>query len=51
MPVELVLVFDTGMEGIEVAMLVVDVVCPVLELLVVLVVFFAGLVLRLVLRV
>ena len=43
------LVFDTGMEGIDVAILVVDVVYPVLELLVVLVVFFAGLVLRLVL--
>ncbi len=45
---ELVLVFDTGMEGIEPVVLV-DVV-SVLELLVV-VVFFAGLVLRLVLRV
>ena len=45
------LAFDTGMEGIDVAILVVDVVCSVLELLVVVVVFFAGLVLRLALRV
>ncbi len=45
------LAFDTDMEGIDVAILVVDVVSPVLELLVVVVVFLAGLVLRLVLRV
>jgi hypothetical protein len=47
--VELVLVFETGMEGIDPVVLV-DVV-SVLELLVVVVVFFAGLVLRLALRV
>ena len=46
---ELVLVFDTGMEGIDPVVLI-DVVV-VLELLVVVVVFFAGLVLRLALRV
>ena len=47
MPVELVLVFDTGMEGIELVVLI-DVVS---ELLVVVAVFFAGLFLRLALRV